>query len=32
MVIGAPSTFIFQEVGKGLTAMFQTVQRTVILV
>ena len=30
MAIGAPSTFLFQGVGKGLTAMFQTVQRTVI--
>lgn len=30
MAFGAPSTFLFQGVGKGLTAMFQTVQRTVI--
>lgn len=30
MAIGAPSTFLFQGVGKGLTAMIQTVQRTVI--
>ena len=31
MAIGAPSTFLFQGVGKGLTALFQTIMRTVIL-
>jgi putative MATE family efflux protein len=30
MAFGAPSTFLFQGVGKGLTAMFQTVLRTVV--
>ncbi len=31
MAFGAPSTFLFQGVGKGLTAMIQTVLRTVVL-
>ena len=30
MCVGAPSTFLFQGVGKGLTAMVQTILRTVI--
>ena len=30
MAFGAPSTFLFQGVGKGLTAMFQTLLRTVV--
>lgn len=30
MAFGAPSTFLFQGVGKGLTAMFQTLLRNVV--